>query len=406
MARSSSPSEYPSIPEAQAVVPKLVEAFLLVGVTLVPVERGESELGGRAACRPEVRLAYLASHARKTRSWTSARTSARGTTPLRPSGPSPRSPARESSNCSSSSNGFPNGPPRRAHDSRSIASVRDELPVLPLWQLEALRLANPSERPIEAVGKPLRRSRVVGDRTVVRCRPLVTAASPRPCCWPWRSCWGPRRRQPQPQPPRARRRSCACPIESRPRSGSIPTLGSTPVRVIISSMGGGPWSIVSSEPPWDLSIAKEPGAELARLWNRSMRRASPRFPKTATRSGPSESRPHRPAILSPAASSTSARADWAPPSSAPSQSSRISPGACCGSRSTSSARSRGPGRSGGRWGHTRRPGRRDRTRQPRRAGRRTGLDLPARPDRVSTRRLHADLDPSLLLPESRTGRCV
>lgn len=53
--------EYPSIPEAQAVVPKLVEALKLVGVTLVPVERRESELEAELRAGRKFDLAYRAS---------------------------------------------------------------------------------------------------------------------------------------------------------------------------------------------------------------------------------------------------------------------------------------------------------------------------------------------------------
>ena len=127
--------EYPSIAEARATIPKLVEYFGLIGVLVEPIERSESELeAGLRSGRP-FNLAYRAS---------------RPSDPLHDAGPL-LIPAYDSP---SSSGGFASAAsPRilqllldldRAPESQSARRLaiqidresRDELPVIPLWQVE------------------------------------------------------------------------------------------------------------------------------------------------------------------------------------------------------------------------------------------------------------------------------
>ena len=52
--------EYPAIPEAQAVVPKIVDAFLLAGLRIEPIERPESQLESELRAGRRFDLAYRA----------------------------------------------------------------------------------------------------------------------------------------------------------------------------------------------------------------------------------------------------------------------------------------------------------------------------------------------------------
>src|SRR5207248_549597 len=52
--------EYPALPEARAVVPKIVEAFRVVGVEIVATERPESELESELRAGRRFDLAYRA----------------------------------------------------------------------------------------------------------------------------------------------------------------------------------------------------------------------------------------------------------------------------------------------------------------------------------------------------------
>ena len=127
--------EYPSIAEARATVPKLVEYFGLIGVRVEPIERAESDLETSLRSGRVFNLAYRAS---------------RPVDPLRDAGPL-LIPAYDSS---PSGGGFASAAsPRilqllidldRAPESQSARRLaiqidresRDELPVIPLWQVE------------------------------------------------------------------------------------------------------------------------------------------------------------------------------------------------------------------------------------------------------------------------------
>lgn len=141
--------EYPSIPEAQAVVPKLVEAFKLVGVTLVPVERRESELEAELRAGRKFDLAYRVS---------------RSEDPVLDLGPylcpgydAPSSVGTLASVASPrilqlllELERVSEWPSARGLATQIDRECRDELPVLPLWQLEAhyawrTRLKGPTE---------------------------------------------------------------------------------------------------------------------------------------------------------------------------------------------------------------------------------------------------------------------
>ena len=127
--------DYPSTPEAKAVCPKIAEAFALIGVEVKLVERPESELESALLAGQRFDLAYRAS---------------RPGLPLRDAGPmllpgyDAPPPAEALASAAS---------PRilqllieldRAPETTSARAVaqqidresRDELPVLPLWQLE------------------------------------------------------------------------------------------------------------------------------------------------------------------------------------------------------------------------------------------------------------------------------
>ena len=127
--------EYPSIAEARATVPKMVEYFGLIGVRVEAIERSESDLETSLQSGRAFNLAYRAS---------------RPLDPLRDAGPL-LIPAYDSS---PSSGGFASAAsPRilqllidldRAPESQSARRLaiqidresRDELPVIPLWQVE------------------------------------------------------------------------------------------------------------------------------------------------------------------------------------------------------------------------------------------------------------------------------
>ncbi len=127
--------EYPATPEAQAVVPKIVEAFQATGLNIIPRERPESELEAELRAGRRFDLAYRASHCEE--------------------------PATEAGNLLSPAYDAPASTdplasvasPRilqlllqleRATDFATAKAIvlqidhesRDELPVLPLWQLE------------------------------------------------------------------------------------------------------------------------------------------------------------------------------------------------------------------------------------------------------------------------------
>jgi peptide/nickel transport system substrate-binding protein len=127
--------EYPSTPEAKAVCPKIAEALTLIGVEVKLVERPESELESALHAGRKFDLAYRAS---------------RPTLPLRDVGPMllPGYDAPPSADALASA-----ASPRilqllieldRAPETTSARALalqidresRDELPVLPLWQLE------------------------------------------------------------------------------------------------------------------------------------------------------------------------------------------------------------------------------------------------------------------------------
>ena len=52
--------EYPAIPEAQAVVPKIVDAFQFAGIRIEPIERPESQLESELRAGRRFDLAYRA----------------------------------------------------------------------------------------------------------------------------------------------------------------------------------------------------------------------------------------------------------------------------------------------------------------------------------------------------------
>ena len=127
--------EHPPTPEARAVCPKIAEAFTLIGVEINLVERPESELESALRAGRRFDLAYRAS---------------RPTMPLRDAGPLllPGYDATPSADALASA-----ASPRilqllidleRAPETTSARALamqidresRDELPVLPLWQLE------------------------------------------------------------------------------------------------------------------------------------------------------------------------------------------------------------------------------------------------------------------------------
>ncbi|SIN82413.1 peptide/nickel transport system substrate-binding protein [Singulisphaera sp. GP187] len=141
--------EYPSIPEAQAVVPKLVEALKLVGVTLVPIERRESELESELRAGRKFELAYRAS---------------RTDEPVLELGaylcPGYDAPSAAGTLASVASprilqlllelERVSEWPSARALAIQIDRESRDELPVLPLWQLDdhyawRTRLKGPTE---------------------------------------------------------------------------------------------------------------------------------------------------------------------------------------------------------------------------------------------------------------------
>ncbi len=127
--------EYPATPEARAVCPRITEGFRLIGVDMEAIERPESELESGLRAGRRFDLAYRAS---------------RPTIPLRDAGPLlvPGYDAPGSADPLASA-----ASPRilqlliqvdRAPESTSARTLalqidresRDELPVLPLWQLE------------------------------------------------------------------------------------------------------------------------------------------------------------------------------------------------------------------------------------------------------------------------------
>jgi len=127
--------EYPATPEARAVCPRIAEGFRLIGVEVEAIERPESELESGLRAGRRFDLAYRSS---------------RPTIPLRDAGPLlvPGYDAAPSSDPLASA-----ASPRilqlllqidRAPESNSARNLtiqvdreaRDELPVLPLWQLE------------------------------------------------------------------------------------------------------------------------------------------------------------------------------------------------------------------------------------------------------------------------------
>ncbi len=126
--------EYPAIPEAQAVVPRIAEAFRLAGLRIETIERPESELEAELASRTAVRPGLPRACAATSRSWTRA-----------PALPGVRRAARDRRP------GVGRQPrilqlllqlERAAEVStaRGLAiqidrEARDELPVLPLWQV-------------------------------------------------------------------------------------------------------------------------------------------------------------------------------------------------------------------------------------------------------------------------------
>ncbi|WP_406699925.1 ABC transporter substrate-binding protein [Singulisphaera sp. Ch08] len=141
--------EYPSIPEAQAVVPKLVDALKLVGVTLVPIERRESELESELRAGRKFDLAYRAS---------------RSDDPVLDLGvflcPGYDAPSAAGTLASVASprilqlllelERVSEWPSARGIAIQIDRESRDELPVLPLWQLEdhyawRTRLKGPAE---------------------------------------------------------------------------------------------------------------------------------------------------------------------------------------------------------------------------------------------------------------------
>ncbi len=127
--------EYPSTPEARAVCPRIAEAFALIGVEVKLVERNESELESALHAGRRFDLAYR---------------SIRPTQPLRDAGPLllPGYDAPPSADALASA-----ASPRilqlliqldRAPETTSARTLamqidresRDELPILPLWQLQ------------------------------------------------------------------------------------------------------------------------------------------------------------------------------------------------------------------------------------------------------------------------------
>lgn len=141
--------EYPSIPEAQAVVPKLVETFKVLGVTLVPVERRQSELESELRAGRKFDLAYRVG---------------RSTDPVMDAGPllcpGFDAPAAAGTLGSVASPRIlqllleleraTDWPTAKGIVTQIDRETRDELPVLPLWQLEShyawrTRLKGPAE---------------------------------------------------------------------------------------------------------------------------------------------------------------------------------------------------------------------------------------------------------------------
>lgn len=141
--------EYPAQPEAQAVVPKLVEAFRLAGVTIEAVERPESELESELRDGRPFDLAYRIG---------------RCVEPLDDLGPliTPAYDARPDSNPLASLASprilqlllllerAPEFPTAKGIATQIDRESRDELPVIPLWQLEdhyawRARLKGPGE---------------------------------------------------------------------------------------------------------------------------------------------------------------------------------------------------------------------------------------------------------------------
>jgi len=141
--------EYPSIPEAQIIVPKLVEALKPVGVTLVPVERPESVLESELRSGRRFDLAYRATRCDE---------------PVVEAGPllCPGYDAPTSANAFGSLASprilqllvelerATEWPSARDTALRIDRESRDELPVIPLWQMERYfawrtRLRGPAE---------------------------------------------------------------------------------------------------------------------------------------------------------------------------------------------------------------------------------------------------------------------
>ena len=120
--------EYPAIPEAQAVVPRLVEAFRLAGVEVVASERPESELEAELRAGRQFDLAY-----RATRCDEPVIDAGPMIAPGydAPPGHEPArlaSRARGSCNSCSSSSALPSGPRPRGSPSRSTASAATSCP--------------------------------------------------------------------------------------------------------------------------------------------------------------------------------------------------------------------------------------------------------------------------------------
>ncbi|MFO0909615.1 MAG: hypothetical protein U0794_14875 [Isosphaeraceae bacterium] len=127
--------EYPAIPEAQAVAPRLIEAFKLAGVELKVVERNRDELESELRAGRRFDLAYRADRAEE---------------PIMEAGLlfSPAYDAPPSSDPLGSLASprilqlllelerAPEWPTARGLVIQVDREARDELPVLPLWQIE------------------------------------------------------------------------------------------------------------------------------------------------------------------------------------------------------------------------------------------------------------------------------